>query len=99
MSQSHPRRRKTDTPAVQRAAAVLWPSFLMAGVATVVFFTAFDPQDLALSMGFVEPVSRLGSYTIGFFLFWLLTLSSSVLTCYFQRPCHTARPSAAPEQP
>lgn len=99
MEPSHPRRRKTDTPVVQRAVAVLWPSFLMAGVATVVFFTAFDPQQLALVAGIGEPVSRLGSYTIGFFLFWLLTLSSSVLTCYFQRPCHTVRQPSVHEQP
>lgn len=97
MKQTHPRRRRTDTPVVQRAVAVLWPSFLLAGVATVVFFTAFDPQELALSVGVGEPVSRLGAYTIGFFLFWLLTLSSSVLTCYFQRPCHTVRPPTAHE--
>lgn len=99
MTQSQPRRRRTDTPPVQRAVAVLWPSFLMAGVASVVFFTAFDPQSLALSMGLGEPVSRLGAYTVGFFLFWLLTLSSSALTCYFQRPCHTVRPPATHEQP
>lgn len=98
MAVDHPRRRSTDTPPVQRAVAVLWPSFLMAGVATVVFFTAFDPQELALSVGIGEPVSRLGAYTIGFFLFWLLTLSSSVLTCYFQRPCPAVRPPVAPEQ-
>lgn len=99
MEGAHPRRRKTDTPLTQRAVAVLWPSFLMAGVATVVFFTAFDPQDLALSMGAAGPVSRLGAYTIGFFLFWLLTLSSSLLTCYFQRPCHTVQPPTAHERP
>lgn len=85
-------------PPVQRAVAVLWPSFLMAGVATVVFFTAFDPRQLALVAGVGGSVSRLGFYTIGFFLFWLLTLSSSVLTCYFQRPCPATRPPSAQER-
>lgn len=99
MEHNHPRRRRTDTPPVQRAVAVLWPSFLVAGVATVAFFTAFDPQQLAPVAGGGEPLNRLGSYTVGFFLFWLLTLSSSVLTCYFQRPCHAVHQSSVHEQP
>jgi hypothetical protein len=32
---------------------------------------------------------RLKAYSIGFFLFWALTASTSLLTCYFQRPCET----------
>lgn len=76
-----------NIPTVQKVIAVLWPSFLASGVATILFFTAFDPQ-LLMAVGGYEPVSRLGGYTIGFFLFWLLTSSTCVLTCYFQRPCH-----------
>ncbi len=72
----------------QKIIAVLWPSFLTAGVATIVFFTLFDPQMLMLGGGY-EPPSHIGGYTAGFFLFWLLTASSSMLTCYFQRPCNT----------
>lgn len=83
-----PRRRKTDIPKVQRVIAVFWPSFLTAGIATVIFFTVFDPQEISLCMGAEKPISRLGAYTIGFFLFWLLTSSTCALTCYFQRPCH-----------
>jgi len=98
MAEPHPRRRKTDTPTIQRVIAILWPSFLTAGMATVLVFTAFDPQELAASKGYTEPVSRLGAYTIGFFLFWLLTLSSSMLTCYFQQPCPTVRNRQAHEQ-
>ena len=75
-----------NIPAVQRIVAVLWPSFLTAGVATILFFTAFDPQLIMVASGYGE-ISRLGGYTIGFFLFWLLTSSSCALTCYFQRPC------------
>jgi hypothetical protein len=84
----HPRRRKSDIPKIQRVIAVFWPSFLTAGIATVLFFTTFDPQEISLCMGYVKPVSRLGAYTIGFFLFWLLTSSTCALTCYFQKPCH-----------
>jgi hypothetical protein len=75
-----------DTPRIQRIIAILWPSFIMAGVATVLFFTAFDPAVMLLDTRFAD-VSRLGAYTVGFFLFWLLTASSCLLTCYFQRPC------------
>ena len=85
---SGPRDPAEDLPLVQKVVAVLWPSFLMAGVATVIFFTVFDPQEISLCMGGSEPVDRLGAYTLGFFAFWLLTSVSSALTCYFRRPCH-----------
>lgn len=75
-----------DTPRIQKIIAILWPSFLTAGLATVLFFTAFDPHTLLLDTAYAD-LSRLGAYTIGFFLFWLLTGSSCLLTCYFQRPC------------
>ncbi|MDV3238484.1 MAG: hypothetical protein LOY58_06495 [Gammaproteobacteria bacterium] len=75
-----------DIPLIQRVIAILWPSFLTSGVATILFFTAFDPQHLLLETHFAE-ISRLGAYTIGFFLFWLLTTLTSALTCYFQQPC------------
>ena len=76
-----------NIPTAQKVIAILWPSFLTAGLATILFFTAFDPQLVMLAGGF-EPISRLGGYTIGYFLFWILTSSTCVLTCYFQRPCH-----------
>lgn len=81
-----------NIPTTQKVIAVLWPSFLTSGVATILFFTAFDPE-LLMNVSGYEPVSRMGGYTIGFFLFWLLTSSTCVLTCYFQRPCHEATES------
>ena len=72
-------------PLTQRITAILWPSFLMAGLATVVFFAVFDPYDLVAPTWFPN-LSRLGAYSIGFFLFWLLTGSSCLLTSYFQQP-------------
>lgn len=75
-----------EAPRIQRIIAILWPSFLTAGVATILFFTAFDPKEFLITTRFAE-VSRLGAYTIGFFLFWLLTAGSCLLTCYFQKPC------------
>ncbi len=78
----------SDIPTIQRIMAVLWPSFLTSGIATGIFFTLFDPLDLIHIAGLPE-ISRMGAYTIGFFLFWLLTAGTCALTCYFQRPCHT----------
>ena len=75
-----------EIPKIQRVIAILWPSFLTAGVATILFFTAFDPVDMMLNAGYGE-INRLGGYTAGFFFFWLLTSTSCALTCYFQRPC------------
>lgn len=72
-------------PRKQQIIAILWPSFLTAGVATTVFFALFDPWALLEATPFSD-ASRLGVYSVGFFLFWLLTAATSALTCYFQRP-------------
>jgi hypothetical protein len=63
---------------------ILWPSFLVAGVAEAVFFTLVDPADLQV---FGDPValSELSAYTVGFFLFWVFAATSSALTSYLQR--------------
>ena len=70
---------------MQRLIWVLWPSFIVGGIAEAVFFTLFDPLDLHL---FGEPLnlSRTAIYTIGFFAFWLFAAGSSALTCFLQRP-------------
>lgn len=72
-------------PLPQRIVTVLWASFLMAGVATGVFFSAIDPLELRYCVSFPE-VSRTGAYTIGFFLFWLLTSASSLLAVFLTYP-------------
>jgi hypothetical protein len=69
-------------PRVQRISAVLWPAFLCAGAATGVFFTFFDPITLLECEG-EPPMSRMGAYTLGFFMFWLLCIASSIGTSYF----------------
>ena len=69
---------------LERIAWVLWPSFIMGGVAEVVFFALVDPHDL-LFHG--EPLgwSRTAIYSVGFFLFWAFAAGSSALTCFLQR--------------
>jgi len=77
---------RNQLPVMQQIISVMWPSFLTASAATIIFFTLFDPVELSLISGGPE-ITRLGGYTIGFFCFWLLTSISSALTCYFRRPC------------
>lgn len=78
-------------PVPQRFGAVLWLSFLLAGAATGVFFSAIDPDELKYCVSFPE-VSRTGAYSIGFFLFWLLTGAAGVLAVSFTYPPPPAQP-------
>jgi hypothetical protein len=68
---------------MKRAIWILWPSFIVGGIAEAVFFTLFDPMDLNL---FGEPLglSRTAVYTLGFFVFWLFAAASSAFTCFLQ---------------
>ena len=72
-------------PFIQRVVAILWPSFITAGIATVLFTTAFDPAVIF----FDYDISRLGIYTICFFMFWSLGAITAAATCYFLKPCAT----------
>jgi hypothetical protein len=71
-----------QVPRTQQCIAVLWPSFLVAIVVTGLFFSAFDPDEL-YPFGKQTEVSRLGMYTIGFLIFWLVTAISGIGTLYF----------------
>src|SRR5262245_40720383 len=72
-------------PVATRVLAILWPSFLVAAVAEMLFFATFDPHELTL---FGEPLelSRLGVYTVGFFFFWGACATASALTVLLERP-------------
>ena len=63
---------------------VLWPSFLIAGIGAIIFFTVVDPQELYF-MG--EPVhfSLLATYSIGFISLWIICAASSLLTIFLQQ--------------
>ena len=58
---------------------IAWPAFLLAGVLEVLVFALVDPQSLHW---FGQPLalSREAVYTLAFFVFWLLTMTSSALT-------------------
>lgn len=86
---------------MRRAIWILWPSFLVGGVAEAIFFTLFDPMELHV-LGHPVDLSRTAVYTLGFFVFWGFAAASSALTCFMQRnaddvnrPCPT-EPSDRP---
>ena len=72
----------------QAVAAVLWPSFLAACLATMVFFAYVDPELLGHATSPVLEVSRMTGYGIGFFFFWLIALISSAISVYLLRTAH-----------
>ncbi|MGI9335913.1 MAG: hypothetical protein ACR2RL_22430 [Gammaproteobacteria bacterium] len=77
-------------PRVQRFAALLWPTFIMAGLASVVFFGVFDPVRVLECTG-EAPLNRIGAYSLAFFCFWALCIASSAATIFFLRPKSTIR--------
>lgn len=77
---------------IRRVGAVIWPSFFAAGVATIMFFAVVDPVALATITWPEFEVSRLAGYSIGFFMFWLCTLSACLFTAMLIAPPLPARP-------
>lgn len=60
---------------------ILWPSFLVAGIAEGLLFTAIHPEEILL---FGKPlgISNEGIYTLGFFIIWAFCAISSALTVF-----------------
>lgn len=79
---------------------ILWPSFIVAGIAETVFFTFFDPMDLHL-MGDPHALGRTAVYSAGFFAFWAFAAASSAFTCFLQRTSDEINrcPLPPPERP
>lgn len=69
---------------MKHAMSILWPSFLVGGIAEGIFFTLFDPMDLHLFGSPIE-LSRTAIYTLGFLAFWAFAAASSALTCFLRR--------------
>ena len=67
---------------VQTMIWAVWPAFLTAICAEIVFFAMFDPLDFNTRLN----LSREAVYTLGFVAFWLLGAMSSALTLFLQRP-------------
>lgn len=77
------RRRRT---LIQHWGAVLWPSFIAAGLASGVFFAFVDPLRLRDITFPEQALSRELGYTLGFFMFWAVTAIASAVTGYLLRP-------------
>ncbi len=74
----------TDTGLLARRLMwVIWPAFLVAGAAELIFFSVFDPFDLHF-FGAPLEMSRQAIYTMGFFGFWVLGIASSALTIFLE---------------
>ncbi len=61
---------------------IAWSSFLIAGIATVVFFAMFNPEQLAQVATWPMRMPAELGYTLGFFGFWAATLCSSALSLF-----------------
>ena len=77
---------------VRRLMQVVWPAFLTAAAAELVFFSIFDPFELHF---FGQPLdwSRQAIYALGFFGFWGLGIASSTLTLFLTQ---SSEPAIAP---
>jgi hypothetical protein len=53
-----------------RAMAILWPSFIMAGVLETLVFALVDPTQLHWFGGELVKLSAPAIYTLAFFVFW-----------------------------
>ena len=63
----------------RRLAVVIWSSFLVAAVQTMVFFAIFEPELLGQLSTWSVMVSAIQGYTIGFVFFWSFNLITAVL--------------------
>jgi hypothetical protein len=73
-------------PFAQRAFAILWPAFLMAGVLEMLVFAFVDPRDLHWLGGATLELSRQGVYTLTFFLFWFIVSIAGALSSLLSQP-------------
>ncbi|MEO7245404.1 MAG: hypothetical protein ABIX12_09690 [Rubrivivax sp.] len=69
--------------------AVLWPSFLMAGVLEMLVFSLVDPTQLRLPGGVALEWSPTAVYTIAFFVFWAVIAIAAALTELLDAPAGT----------
>ena len=69
-------------PLVVLVVTVLWVSFLFAGIATMLFFATFDPQEIVRLATYPLELDRLSGYSIGFLLFWVLLICNSLVVLW-----------------
>jgi hypothetical protein len=64
----------------RRLAAMLWPSFLMAGVVEMLVFSMVDPADLRWMGSPVASADPMTVYSVAFLLFWAVIALASAMT-------------------
>ena len=76
--------------------AILWPSFLMAGVLEMLVFALVDPSSLRWLGGDRLALSANAVYTLAFFVFWGVIAAAGVLTQLLEAdPEHINREGAS----
>lgn len=63
-----------------RVMAILWPSFLMAGVLEMLVFSLVDPSDLHWFGGALVGLSSTAIYSLAFLMFWGVISTASAMT-------------------
>ena len=58
-----------------------WASFVVAGVAEILFFTVIDPAQLYF-LGREVELGPLATYSVGFLFFWLFAAASSAFSTF-----------------
>ncbi|HEX7251163.1 MAG TPA: hypothetical protein VF262_12335 [Burkholderiales bacterium] len=68
---------------MKRALWILWPSFIVAGVAEAMFVFVLDPVELVM-LGDLVGVGRVPVYSAIFLLCWLFAAASSAFTLFLE---------------
>jgi len=77
-------------------ALVVWPSFLAACGASLLFFAAIDPALLRdVGPRLFAGLDREGGYALGFLFFWATAAVASTLSVYLIRTARRAEPPRA----
>ena len=66
----------------RRIGVVAWVSFVAAAVASALFFAIFDPLVILGQATYPLDWSRTASYSVGFFLFWILTSATGAMVAW-----------------
>lgn len=79
---------------------VLWPSFLAACVASLLFFAVVDPALLRdAGPRLFADLDREAGYALGFMFFWVIGALASTLSVYLIRTERRVRRNAGPGPP
>ncbi|MBL4773866.1 MAG: hypothetical protein JKX98_09825 [Alcanivoracaceae bacterium] len=63
----------------RRLAVVIWVSFFVAGLETMVFFVIFEPELLGQLSIWSVMIEATQGYTLGFLFFWIFNLTTAIM--------------------